>query len=227
LILGIAFNYLLNNVILNKHNLVFIIGILSTFSTAGYITLFLLLIIIMITKRFKWYYFLVIPIALMLGNHFYYNLGFLNEKIEDQILLAQDDSNKGRFGSAITDIKDIKKFPLFGRGRNSNTRFDTVEKFGEIKKNHRTNGLTDFVVKNGVLFFIIFSVFLYKSLHAISLLNNVKTGTYYFILILVLTSSQGFFERPLFISLIFLFTTHGIKKLPPKLLFGKHTNGYV
>jgi len=207
LTIALMFNLILKRKIKDKKNLVFILAILFTFSTSGYIALFLLLTFYFITisKRKKTALFLV-PILVIGSWYLYFELDFMGNKINNELqAIESGEIYAGRIGSAERDIKDIMKYPLFGRGRNVETRFDNYDE-SEIREFHRTNGITDFAVKYGIIFWIIYFYLMLKSFRVFAIINAFDKYFSYFLLIIVFTIgfSQTIFQHSLFISLIYL-----------------------
>ena len=59
----------------------------------------------------------------------------------------------------MVDFQDILKNPFFGMGRHDITRFGGSD---DVTLVHRNNGVTDFAVKMGLIFFIFYFYFKQK-----------------------------------------------------------------
>jgi hypothetical protein len=204
LIIALLINFKLNPSFKNKQNLLFIVSLLSTFSTAGYVLLGLLIIYQNLKARTKNRY-LYIPLILSLSFLSYFRLDFIGNKVSSRIQSATDanleTTARTRFVSALVDWEQIQKSPFIGVGRDAETRFG-------IKANqltyteHRNNGITGLASKFGLLFFFtyVYMVFLFfkrlekNRFHAIIM-------TLFFFLI---GFSQSIFEKPLLISFVYL-----------------------
>jgi hypothetical protein len=207
LIIALICNIVLNRKLWVAKNIILIFTILTTFSTSGYIALFMVLLLYyMLNLRTKVSFFLI-PLMIFVAWYSYFNLDFLGERIEREIQTTEIGKvpYTGRIGSGIKDFQDIIKYPLFGRGRNVATRFEGYRE-EEILEFHRTNGLTDFLVKYGLLFSLFYFYNLYKSLRyfCINHTFNTKFALYMLLTILTIGLSQTFFQGTFFISLIYV-----------------------
>lgn len=219
LILALLFNTVEKKSILDKRSLVFIIGIITTLSTSGYIALFVIIIFFQIffsEERFKYVPILFIAIAII---GIYFKTPLLHEKIKRQFkieMLANryQYAQRGRFISAKLDLIDIRNYPFFGRGRNVLTRFDdfdevTFRNTGTLGGTPygRTNGITDFMIKYGLIVFAYYFILLTRSLKAYNYTQGLDKVFAYFMLatILITGFSQVIFQRPIMIALVFMF----------------------
>lgn len=210
LLLALIFILIKYKTFKNKEGYIFIVSILTTSSTAGYLALFFLFLgyyAFIINIRHKIIY---ISILLIIFVYAFTTQEFLQEKINNQLstqINAVDRiQNLGRFQSAILDFVDISESPYFGRGRGEN-RYNKNELFIEYGAARRSNGLTDFVAKQGIPFSILFFILLYKSIkktnvhfkapQAITLIS--------FFTLIIIVFSQLLFTSPLFAGLIYLF----------------------
>ena len=212
LILAIIFLYFQKNIYNQKRKLiVLVVALLSTFSTTGFLALAIFL--------FFYYYKdiqnvilkILLGTLILYGAYFsYHNLDFLGKKLEYQLAMAKNanaygkDANTQRFLNTLRDIEDFKGHELFGRGSNPLTRYAYKH-----EEQIRTVGLTDVIVRNGFLFFLLMIYFMYKSVCAIvSNAKNKKSKLFcYGSMITILTSlmSEVYFNFPLYWSLLFIF----------------------
>jgi hypothetical protein len=206
--LALSFNILNEKKIISKKNVVFIIGIITTFSTAGFIALFFIISFYFLINRTFYKNIIYLPLIILLFWFSFNNFDFLGEKINTQFdkQLNADNPylNLGRFQSALLDIQDIQSYPIFGRGRGE-FRFEKDEYFEDYGPARRSNGLTDFIVKMGIPFAIFYfvSMFLsFKSICAFYKVDN-KISIIIFIAVLILSFSQLIYTYPFFISLIY------------------------
>ena len=201
--------------ILNKKNKVFLIAIVTTFSTTTFLALFIFLFLFYY-KQVKNVVFKIAVVVGLLSIAFvaYTSLDFLGKKIEKQIaqetskdvLSGKNTTNTGRFITIIRDMRDLDGHEWVGRGGNETTRFD-VSTSG--KRMLRSVGLTDVIVKYGVLFFIIIVYFLYKSICAYIYIESIDKKSSLvcvaiFISVLILTISETYFNYSMYWSLLFL-----------------------
>jgi hypothetical protein len=204
LIIAMILNTILhNNNLFNKKNLIFVFAIITTLSTAGYITLFFIIISFLLIFNPSLKKILILIPIILLFIILIINLSFLLEKIENNVVIAEND-NTSRFGSALSDYKLISKNPLLGYGRNLESRYNTS--VWNIKEHHRNNGITAFITQWGIVLFIFYFYNYFKSISIICKYYNVddKVSSVFLIAILLLGFSQGLFQYPFFHSLMFL-----------------------
>jgi len=204
LMIALIFNHRYEPKLNTKKNLIFIICLISTLSTAGYIAFFLFILYINFEriKKNRFYTFLLVVIFTALF-YFYETTPFLKEKILYNIELA-DETTSSRFGSALADINAFKKSPLVGLGRaGAKEGFISSQEFSV--DNHRNNGVFDLLSKYGlpltlIYFYLIYLSFL-KGFETPSTKLYALSG---FVIILVLGFSQGLFLKPFFYAFLFL-----------------------
>ena len=211
--------FMLNSIkevnILNKKNKVFLVAIVTTFSTTTFLALFIFLFLFYY-KQVKNVAFKIVVVVSLVSIAFvaYTSLDFLGKKIEKQIeqetskdvLTGINTTNTGRFISIIRDMRDLDGHEWVGRGGHSTTRFDLS---ASGKRMLRSVGLTDVIVKYGIPFFIIIVYFLYKSICAyVYIVNDMKKSHLVCVSIvlsmLILTISETYFNYSLYWSLLFL-----------------------
>ncbi|GAA4457299.1 hypothetical protein GCM10023189_27780 [Nibrella saemangeumensis] len=204
--LALIFNLAYRKTLLNRQNNLFIISIITTFSTAGYVTLFIILIGYVLTSQsigrgVKAFY---VTLLLFGAISAYDEFAFLGSKIQENISLAKED-NTSRFGSAYLDIIDIIKNPLIGYGRRSENRFGQLAKSLDASI-HRNNGVTFLMATYGVpaaiLYFITLFAFVRRYCRLVQF--SPRFTLYAFIAIMSAGFSQGIFDRALLLSFLFL-----------------------
>lgn len=210
LITGLIFNYLQFKTFLNKYGIIFIIGMLTTFSTTGYIALFILIFsIFILSQRIK----LIIKISatislIVLGLYIYNSLPFLSDKITSEYESVQDDAyNQGgnsRMASAYLDWEEITEKPIYfilGKGINLTNRIK-----GKDKNVLRNNGLTGLLVEEGIIFFVIYIFLLWFTFYWLCKKYRISVFfSFFFTLILLeLSFSEIFFDLSFFESFTFL-----------------------
>ncbi len=204
--IALSFNLFLkkNDTILNKKNIIYIIAIVSTFSTTGYVILFFELLaynLLKSTKRLTQIIYLIV--FLFLSINLFINQEFLSKKIQKQ--LSQASKSQNRFGAAILDISDWKEKPLFGWSRNTEIIMEQ-KRIGVIEL-HRPNGITYLLRSYGILYFVVFMTLMYMSFMKLS--NNYKIEKYkligmiLFLVVFFSAFSQLIFDLIFFKSLLF------------------------
>lgn len=203
LVIVLMLNVIENKVLFSRKNLIFTLGVISTFSTSSYLALFLFLFFwlsISLPQRRK---IIIYPIIIVVSIYSFISLPFLKEKIEVQYAEQVEEGHKaGRFGSAILDMKEIKRYPLTGRGFSKQTRSDDPEWAGS------SNGITGLAVMIAPIGFILYFVFMYKSFRSYCTRNLIpRTFSYMIIsIILILAFAQYILSTPLLYCFVFFGT---------------------
>lgn len=210
LIVAYTFNFFRESEKMTKKNIVFLITIFTTLSTTAYLTIFIFLFLVYF-KKIKNIIFKVgaITIMIFMGIYAYTSFDFLGKKIESQIKVAetmgiQKSANTQRFLSILRDMKDFKGHELIGRGGHDKTRYDYASKGSFLI---RTVGLTDILVRVGVVFFAIMFYFIFISICSYLEEMEEKNQMYcfgIFIAILFTLMSEVYFNLPMYWSLLFL-----------------------
>jgi hypothetical protein len=105
--------------------------------------------------------------------------------------------------SAIVDFDTFIKYPIFGTGRENSSRYSSLEM---VEMKHRNNGLTDFLVKYGILFFIFYFYMIRKTFISLSsyyFKNKTIWGNIALTAILIIGFSQTLFQMSAFIALFY------------------------
>jgi hypothetical protein len=205
--LALFFNYVEKKSLKNKESVVLIFTLLSTFSTAAYLSLILFLISLLFIK-YKNYVSILFSVTVGLTGfyYFYTYVPFLKDKIESQFEIAKSNeyATAGRFASAQADLIELQRNPIFGVGKFEKTRFKVFAGEGE---QHRANGLADFLAKFGVLFFVGYYSLLFKSIRNFIVLHSINSNLFIvFVLIILFLQpfSQAANQWPVYISLLYL-----------------------
>lgn len=191
---------------------VLFVGVLTTFSTTGYIILpFVLLLHFRSDGRTK-------AVAIRCFVLFYLSalsieyvtcmavvgIGAVREKIETQYTDAfYNDGGRypNRFNNLAADLEYIKRRPILGWGLNRKTRY-MLHPGKEYGSGHG-EGLTDFVVKFGLTGLGIFTLCVWTGFMQVSgrnvLMSSLATS-----LILLMLNGECFLNFPLFLGLMFL-----------------------
>jgi len=196
-----------------KYLFIFLIALLTTLSSAGYM---LLPFTLFLGYNFKnkrgshklkpFTILLVISFIIPLGALFAFNnIDFLQEKISSQLqgTLAMSGNdlayNNTRFGTMKFDWYYIKSSPIFGNGLHESTRYrdhrgDRVSGQG--------NGFTDFIAKFGLLGFCCFTYFLYAGLtHCFGRSKKILLTVF---IMFASLNAEPFLNYPLYLGFMFL-----------------------
>jgi hypothetical protein len=218
LMIAIIFIYFHNIKNRKRKLIILVFALITTFSTTAFFALSIFLyfyyyntiknIIIKLT---------VASIIIYSSYYAFFNIDFLGQKIEHQFNMIRNakvygkDSNTQRFFNILRDIEDFKGHELIGRGSNPLTRYSFKH-----KEQIRTVGITDILVRMGLLLFLFIFYFLYKSICSI-VKNSDKKGKGLYCVGIILTiltilMSEVYFNFPLYWSLIFIFLIYKRKR---------------
>lgn len=192
------------SVLANKFKFfILLLALITTLSTTGYIclTTIILYSIIRYTKNKLLLLFFIMPIVLYFLSLFMNSLDFLNEKIVSQYEniknLSGEYSNQ-RFGAFIFDLHYINKHPLCGNGLIDITRFADHRELWDVKLGHG-NGFSDYIVRMGVLSFIVYIGILFRNIS-----NSYSTSFFVVLIIIMLLQGEALLNYPLFLGLPFI-----------------------
>ena len=193
-------NLFIKKRIFENTNLLFILGIITTFSTTGIVALILNFSLftflnksISLPARFVTITFLIISIPII------FSLPFMSEKIEDSY--NKSDVSYSRFGAAVVHWNIIQDFPLTGlpSGEEIFARF-----YSKYADNISPNGITVMFTKYGILVGFFYYFLLYRTGRTIMQLFGEKNKGYAFFIILVIvlfSQTQG--NSPIYWAIIF------------------------
>jgi len=210
LVLALGLNIIHSKSIFNKINVIFIISILSTRSTAGYIAVFIMLMFYYFWNKKLSLKLIIFPIITFVSIYAFFNLDFLFNKIYSQFS-QQTSGNKnlyrvGRFGGAIADLEQLRKYPLSGRGFYKEDRFYTEED-RRVMRSASSMGIIAMITRHGLFYGILYFVFLFKFFIYYS--RKEKAPNYFSIIgisgVLLTGSAQFPFITPVFISLVYIY----------------------
>lgn len=209
--LALMLNLVYTRKITSKYNIIFIITILTTRSTTGYVALFFVLISFLIfSSRLSLGKITLMFLLLLVGTISFLSIDFLGQKIFTSINLAQNVNIltrvDSRFASTVVDFYDFQNNPIVGKGISNVTRFDALE-----TTFIRTNGFMNFLVKFGLIGFITYFISILISMKDFthySTSDNNKLYIPLFVLLFIIGFSEDFFYMPFFFSLAFLHLTY-------------------
>jgi len=170
--LAIIINTFFTGTIFNRKNLVFMFCILTTLSTAGFITLFVILFFYLMKMKINWGIKVVAIVVFVFSSLIVYeNQEFLQKKIqtqlEDQTYYAKNklgryDPHSGRFYAFFTSYELFKEHPFFGRG----IMYATSEKAsGEMHEGGSyTYGFMGILSNYGIFFGLFYMFNLYRGI---------------------------------------------------------------
>lgn len=192
-----------------KRYLIYIVALISTFSTMGYISLVVFILVVAVELRSVSLqgvlFFLIIGVV---SGVYIYQLPFVAQKIEretENAKVAYDGSiNKsvkdkmslGRFGSLQSGFILLQENPFFGIG------LDDSRRLGGIGYYQWTNGLVDYTLKFGLIGLFILILNLHKSVQKIRFTPNNRISNMLIVLIfLMILFSNPIGILPVYIAL--------------------------
>lgn len=210
LIIAYVFNAFLNLKNKKIKGFIFLLTIISTFSTTAYLAIFFFLFIFFYKKMKNFFLRLFLAsLLILLGYQALFNISFLNEKIVNQVQVAsevgdpyKDNTNTQRFLNILRDYEDIKGYEFTGRGSHPQTRYSF-----DPENQIRTVGLTDILVRMGIPYFLFMMFLLHRSIKYFANFYSHSQALYYngfFVTVMLVLMSQVYFNFPIFWSLIFL-----------------------
>jgi len=207
--IALIFNLIRTKKILNWTNLFLLLTILTTQSTGTYITAFAILTSFFVFAKRISYLALFLPAFVSIGYIYFYQLPFLNDKMNIEIENASESdykhSPRSRLVSARVDFDDFLAHPLFGKGRFRETNIK-IEDY-QSSEEYRNNGTTQLLAEFGIIGFLTYFIFVYKSFRYYCYKNKFSPQYAYIIVMLFWLAgfSQGIFTKPFFFSFCFLF----------------------
>lgn len=200
--IALAFNVCINKKLLIKSNIPFILTILSTCSSAGYIS-FILIVIFSVFVQKKWIYRIVTIIAIIFLWQPVMNLEFMADKITSNYDNALT-SSASRFGAIIYHWEKVKESPVIGYagGTVPITNFDRFR--SGTDKILSPNGLSYLFVFWGIPLAILFYFLLYVGLKRMTSIKDTKILLCLYLIILSTAFSQTITIGLFFLTIVAL-----------------------
>ena len=184
--IALALNLFKNNTPLkNKKNLILIFTNITTFSTTGYLVLFMILLAYSLNEKMSFLQKALLFLTFAILTVYVLQLDFMTEKINNNMA---SDSTESRFTAMAYHFMQIQEHPYLGYGINLSSVFNELE--------GSPNGLTDLMRYWGVpLSLILYFLFIFKGnlLEKNSIYNRLLS-----IIILVLAFSQTITMSPFY-----------------------------
>jgi hypothetical protein len=196
-----------------RYFLLYVLTILTTFSSQGYFVLPLVLLTALnlhsssqnqLAAKFAFMMlglFALTAISLVGIN----KLDFLGEKFKKQWVAAIESSdseissNQTRIGSALFDWQYIKESPVVGNGLHEETRYRYH--LDDLLSGY-SNGFTDYIAKFGLLGLLLFLYYLFRSMRILS--GSLVKSLWACLLLCIMLNGQAFLNYPFYMSLMFL-----------------------
>lgn len=212
--LGIVINTFIRGKMFDRRNIVFIFCLLTTLSTAGFITLFIILTTYLWNQKISVFIKLVtISVFVITSYQVYEQEDFLKKKIntqyEDQLYAADKnlgriEGQSGRFYAFFVSLDRIASNPFFGRG----IIYATSEKaLGETHKDSSyTYGIMGIMSTYGILFGIFFFRYFYQGFIVLGAVAKQRKNLIImsFLAINMALSTQFFITTGIFVLIFYL-----------------------
>lgn len=208
--LSLLIHLLKTNFKLNRRFLIYVIAILTTFSSTGYLCLMIITFFIFYNKKFNVVY---IPLVFLILITLFLRTDFLSSKIIEEYQSSKYDlefyiqnnpekrTSIGRFNGFLLNMKDFERYPILGFGGNFENTFTEENKLNITS----TNGLGNHLAQYGIIGFFILLLSFYRSSIFIFNLYNVKGFIFLFLIFLTMNFSFNLIERPIFILFFFIY----------------------
>jgi len=212
LILAIIINYQRKYQLFNRRNYLYYIALISTFSTAGYISFFVLGMLLLKQKRNRIFVLLLFPIMVYSSIYLFKNLEFMQKKIESKYTFEMNRSlnqpTSGRIYGSRKSLNVLFKYPLYGRGILASTKpLDISDpEFFDY-------GFLVQFARFGLIFGSLFMIYFLKGIYIYCNSNGMKYFEYIICLIAIMLQlySQAFINNPSFMIFFFIGIYSGTK----------------
>ena len=163
LVYAIVFNYYISKNFFNKKGIIFIFSMILTFSSAGYLSLYIILLAFTLTMRknilILFFYSLALPLIVWFS---FSQLNFMQNKIAHHYKVETqkrlDTRTSGRIFAARKALYILKKYPLTGRALTTASIADAST------KEHTNYGFPKFASQVGLPVFILCIFLFYKTM---------------------------------------------------------------
>ena len=185
-----------NNNFIYKNNILFLLSLISTLSTTGYIAATIFYLYIVSSKKQDFIItFLKLLVLIIIAAYTYFNAPVLDAKIKTQINDVEkvdDRFNNSRFSVMLIDYERFLDFPYWGTGYSKKNRF---KKYVEGTGN-ATNGLTDLLVAYGSIGSLLILNMLYRNFRLF--FESRRIAIFVVVLTLIISFSEQFFNKSIF-----------------------------
>lgn len=210
LVLAIVINFIRTKSFTDKKNIVFFIAAITTFSTATYLSLIVLLILtnlFLVGKR-KAIVIFLLPVLIYFSFTAYNNLDFMGNKIsqqyEEQADVSLTTPTSGRILGARKALVAISNYPLFGRGLIAKTQVDYTA------TDAAGYGWITWISKIGLPLGVLYMFYFYKALYGYTLTygRDKKFAMIAFISLLIVLAGQKHISSLIFFMIFLIAYTY-------------------
>ena len=206
-----------NNFNIDRKLIILVIALLTTISTMGYLALIILLFYYQLNARNK-FSILIFPL-LIFSSIYIFQQDFVLNKIQleiegqdlvDYYVYSTDNelASLGRIGSFRADLEDWKLEPILGTGGDNDIYQAQI---GTVV--NRTNGLSRFLLRFGLLGIFIYFSGIYRSFYNISDRKKRLNALIAISLLLVLSFSNELLAKPLFLCFVLIYLVTPTKEV--------------
>jgi len=201
LLFSIMIHLTLNKCQLDRKFIIFLLALLTTFSTTGYIAV--VIIVLFILMNGKPDNKVLIGISFIVLAPFILNLDFISEKVENQFSRWDSLSNadadmsmmgNSRLSSFILDWRDFLDHPLLGLGMFEENRYLGNQFLGSV------NGIGDTLSRFGLIISLLFLINFTFTFKRLANENHMRGYLLFILLFLILSWSERFMMLPLFFA---------------------------
>ena len=190
--------------------IILFLGLVSTFSTTGYILFAVLMLVFFIEKKINPLILSVVIAILAIGAWWAFNsIEFLGEKIRTEYEYAmemdEDEIYFSRMGSLVFDMQYIKMHPVFGNGLIDETRYVNHISYAENLHGFG-NGFSGEIAYFGIPFMLFFLFMVYRN-------PTLERKWLLLFCIVILLQGEYFMNYPLY----FVFPVVGFWQLDKKI----------
>ena len=183
--------------------IIVLLALITSFSTTGYLVLFLFAIATILIEFSKKSILIAIPLILLLtfiAFFTYERSTFLKDKIDHQYVTSmnrdQDEFAPSRMGAFLFDMHYIKKHPIIGNGTQEKTRYSD-HKFLQGEKLGHGNGFSNFIASMGLLTLISYSFLIIR--------YNKKYPWIFLLIFFILLQGEQLLNFPIALSFPLIF----------------------
>lgn len=213
LLVALMANTIVEKSVFTRRGILFLITILSTFSTTAYLALFLFIGVYYAVKiGSPLLRAASITVFVLAFSYAYSELEFLGSKISDEMKQisydAQVQGGNSRMASAYLDITELTEnnlYIFFGRSAHPEHRVATTDKAVQ-----RNNGTTDIIAVWGIPFFLLYVFLMNRSFRSLCQFFGEKyfVAPLFVIILLTLGFSEPYFRFGFFWGLLLLYVPY-------------------
>jgi len=205
IILALVINYVRKIQLFDRKNIIYYIALLSTFSTAGYLALAALGLLLLKQRSSRIVGVVLFPLfvygALFAFNHLDFMKGKIEQQYEDQIETSLNEPTTGRILGARKSLVVLSKYPLYGRGVLAMTKPDSIS-----DPEYANYGWISEMSRFGIIFGCLYMFFFFKGLYYF--VSSSGNGSYEFFVcalaIMINLSSQVYITSSFFMMFFFI-----------------------